>query len=282
MSKEAEHRALVARLFPHLPVQSFQSVGEGWTCYTYLVDGEWIVQLPRSGLAEEMLLKQIDVLPELALEVSGAVPVPELVSRDPLLMGYRKIAGVPLSEAPDDDVWPERLGRFLYDLHMVPPEFVGMRARGTDVVRQDLGRQLREFGERAFPLLSESDREAFAERFRAFMDDDANWRFAPCVTHGDLESAHILVTPAGDFAGVIDWEQVSVGDPAVDFAWMLHAEPAAGERALAAYGGTPDDRFRDRARFRYAMMPWYDVIHGLDASLPELVDAGLGDIRMRH
>jgi aminoglycoside phosphotransferase (APT) family kinase protein len=279
VSSEAEHRALVARLFPHLAVQSFEPVGGGRNCYAYEVDHEWIVQLPRSGAAEEMLLKQIAVLPELALEVSGAVPIPEIVLRDPLAMGYRKIAGAPLSEVRDDDLWPERLGRFLYDLHMVPPEFVGMRARGTAVVREDLGRQLGEFSDRVFPLLSGSERAASADRFRTFMDDEGNWRFAPCVTHGDIASAHILVTAAGDFAGVIDWEQVSVGDPAADFAWLLHAEPTAGERALAAYGGAPDEGFRDRVRFRYMLMPWYEVIYGLDAGEQGSVDEGLGRIR---
>ena len=35
-------------------------------------------------------------------------------------------AGVSLEEAPDG-LWPERLGRFLYDLHLMPPEYVGLR-----------------------------------------------------------------------------------------------------------------------------------------------------------
>lgn len=281
MSNEAEHRAMVAKLFPQIGVKSFKPVGGGRNCYTYEVDGEWIVQLPRSEEAEEMLLKQIAVLPELALEVSGAVPIPEMVSRDPLLMGYRKIAGEPLSRARDDDVWPERLGRFLYDLHMVPPEFVGMRGRGSGVVRDGLGAQIREFDDRVLSLLSDTDRDAASDRFRSFMGDDGNWRFAPCVTHGDIRSDHVLATPAGDFAGVIDWEQVSVGDPAIDFAWVLHEEPDAGERALAAYGGTPDDRFRDRARFRYQLMPWYEVVYGLESGESGLVARGLEAIRAR-
>jgi aminoglycoside phosphotransferase (APT) family kinase protein len=120
-----------------------------------------------------------------------------------------------------------------------------------------------------------------AERFRSFMGDAGNWRFAPCVIHGDIRPAHVLSTPAGDFAGVIDWEQVSVGDPATDFAWVLHEEPDAGERALSAYGGTPDDRFRDRARFRYQLMPWYEVVYSVESGESGSVARGLEAIRAR-
>ena len=254
MSEASEHRALLAQLFPQLTIDTFERVGDSRSCHVYEVDGEWIVQLPRSEAAGQILLKQIAVLPELALEVSGSVPIPELVSRDPVVMGYRKIAGEPLSDVRDSDVWPERLGRFLYDLHMVPPEFVGMRARGTGVVREELARKIAEFSDLVFPLVSGAERSAFEIRFRSFMEEEGNWRFAPCVTHGDIASSHILVTPVGDFAGVIDWDQVNVGDPAADFAWILHAEPLAGERALAAYGGTPDERFLDRAAFHYLLM----------------------------
>jgi hypothetical protein len=82
-----EHRALVARLFATLtPILSFESVGDGWTCDTYRVNGDWIVQLPRSERAAKTLTTQMDVLPELAREVSAPVPVPELVSRDPAAM----------------------------------------------------------------------------------------------------------------------------------------------------------------------------------------------------
>ena len=53
-------------------------------------------------------------------------------------MAYRRIEGAPCAERAELGMWPERLGRFLYDLHMVPPEFVGMRARGAADVRADV------------------------------------------------------------------------------------------------------------------------------------------------
>jgi aminoglycoside phosphotransferase (APT) family kinase protein len=275
-----EHRASVASLFETLtPIVSFEPVGDGWTCHTYRVNDDWIVQLPRSKRAAETLRIQMDVLPELAREVSAAVPVPELISRDPAAMAYRRIDGEAAGQAPG--VWPERLGRFLYDLHMVRPEFVGMRACGPDDVRLVLDRELADLRERVFPVLAPAEQGAFGDRFRTFLDDDRNWRFSSCVTHNDIVATHILVTTAGDLEGVIDWEEVAVGDPANDFAWLLGSESEAGEWTLAAYGGAPDDRFLERCAFRYMLMPWHDVVHGLDSGRSELVDAGLVRLRER-
>jgi aminoglycoside phosphotransferase (APT) family kinase protein len=276
----AAHRDSVALLFPSLvPIVSFEPVGDGWTCDTYRVNGDWIVQLPRTADAAESLRKQMDVLPELAREVSTAVPVPELVSRDPAAMAYRRIEG--LAATTTDGVWPERLGRFLYDLHMVRPEFVGMRARGSEVIRAALEAELATVSRHVLPLLSMDERNRLGGRLGTAMGDERTWRFSPCVTHNDLVAAHVLVNDEGDLAGVIDWEEVAMGDPAADFAWILGEEPDAGERALAAYGGAPDDRFRERCGFYFMVMPCRDVAFGLESGDDELVERGLALLRER-
>jgi aminoglycoside phosphotransferase (APT) family kinase protein len=278
----AEHdRTLVARAFPRLALETFEAVGAGWTSATYLVDGEWIVQVPTGDRAEERLLRQIEILPELAHDVSGALPVPELVSRDPVAMGYRRIEGAPYTEVGEEGMWPERLGRFLYDLHLVPPEFVGMRGVAPAHIREEQRAEIARLRSKVDPLLREGERAAFGARLDAYLEDDANWRFAPCVTHGDLGPEHILVTPDGDLAGVIDWEEVGMGDPVADFAWLLHAAPGAGERALAAYGGAPDPTFRHRGRVRFLLMPWHEVEYGLDTGRQAFVESGLAGVRER-
>jgi aminoglycoside phosphotransferase (APT) family kinase protein len=273
-----EHRVMIEGLFEALaPIAAFEPLGDGWTCDTYRVNGDWIVQLPRTERAAQRLRAQMDVLPELAREVSAAVPVPELISHEPAAMAYRRIDGVAASGG--EGIWPERLGRFLYDLHVVPPEFVGMRARGSDDVRAALGSQLEDFRVRVFPLLTAAERDASGERFRTFLEEERNWRFSPCVAHNDIGRAHVLVTETGDLAGVIDWEEVGIGDPSADLAWILGEEPEIGERTLAAYGGASDEGFRERCRFRFALAPWHDVRFGLDADRPEIVEAGLVALR---
>ena len=93
MTQADEHRAFVERRWPELGVRTFEPVGDGWDCFTYVVNGEWVFQFPRSPGATGSLATQIAVLPELAREVSSAIPSPEYTSTDPVCMGYARIAG---------------------------------------------------------------------------------------------------------------------------------------------------------------------------------------------
>jgi aminoglycoside phosphotransferase (APT) family kinase protein len=275
-----DHRAFVVKRWPELAVESFEPLGDGWDCFTYLANDEWVFQFPRLADADERLRKQIAVLPEIAREVSSAVPLPTYASVDPVCMGYRRIAGRPMS-ANVDGIWPERLGRFLYDLHLTPPEFVGMRASTPAAVRDELRAEVASLSHHVLPLLDPGERSRAERATAVFWEDDDNFRFAPCLTHGDMGPEHVLVTDAGDLAGVIDWGDTAVGDPACDLAWILHAMPAEGERVLGAYGGPPDDRFVVRTRFLFLLMPWHEVKYGVETGRLAFVESGLAGVRER-
>lgn len=280
MTHATEHRAFVERRWPELGVRTFEPVGDGWDCFTYLVNDEWVFQFPRSPGATESLAKQIAVLPELAREVSSAIPSPEFVSTDPVCMGYARIDGRPMS-ADVDGIWPERLGRFLYDLHLTPPEYVGMRALTAANVRDGLRAEVGVLSAHVLPLLSSAERATAERMLTALLDDDDNFRFATGLTHGDIGPAHVLITDAGDLAGVIDWGDLEVGDPVFDLAWVINAMPEVGERVLGAYGGPPDDRFLARSRFAFMLMPWHEVKHGAVSGQPVFVESGMAGVRER-
>ena len=273
-----------AERLPALAGAAARPVGDGWTCDTAeltATDGSvWIVQSPRSPYAAERLRAQGALLPELAHEISAAIPEPAAPLGEPPLLVYRRIDGRPCDEVPGG-IWPERFGRFLYDLHAVPPELVGLRAITAVQARDRTRATCAVLADAVLPRLDADEREAAEAMLAALLDDDEMWAFAPVLTHGDLGPEHVLVTPGGDLAGVIDWEEAALDDPAGDLAWWLHAMPAVGEHALAAYGGAPDRRFRERARIRFALMPWHEVVHGLGAGGPAFVDSGLAGVRDR-
>jgi aminoglycoside 2''-phosphotransferase len=195
-------------------------------------------------------------------------------------MGYRHLDGVACDRAPDG-IWPERFGRFLYDLHSVPPEFVGLRAVRAGTLRDRIWGTWDALAAEVLPLMDHQDRSSAERMLAATREDDDLWAFAPCLIHGDLGPEHVLVGPDGDLAGVLDWEEAAIGDPAWDFAWWLHELSGPAERALAAYGGAPDRRFRDRARLAHAIAPWHEVVHGLRTGEAAFVASGLEGARRR-
>jgi len=277
---DADPRVRIATVFPELDARDVRPIGTGWTVDTYEVDGGWIVQFPRDDRAAERLRAQIATLPELAAELPALVPEPTHVDADAPAIAYRKIDGVALDEAPDG-LWPERLGRFLYDLHLMPPEYVGLRGATASEVRTAMRAELDGFRDRVLPLLEAEESAEVDSRFAAFVDDDDLWRFAPCLTHRDLGPEHVLVSSTGDLAGVLDWEELGVDDPVADFAWLLHEMPEEGERALSAYGGAPDPAFRARGAVRYALMPFHEVLYGLDTDQEGYVASGVEGVRRR-
>jgi aminoglycoside 2''-phosphotransferase len=273
-------RARIQAVFPQIDAREIRAIGSGWSANTYDVDGAWVVQFARHDEAAEKLRRQIDTLPELAAELSALVPEPVYVDRDVPAIAYRRLHGVPLDEAPDG-LWPERLGRFLYDLHLMPPEYVGLRASSVARVRDDMREQLSWMRTDVVPLLKGDEATSCEERFDSFLEDDEAWRFAPCLIHDDIGPEHVLVSLSGDLVGVVDWEDLTVGDPVSDFAWLLHARPEDGERALGAYGGAPDPTFRMRAAFYYWLMPFHEVAYGVRTGQRAFVDTGIEGIRTR-
>lgn len=277
---ETEARERVTAAFPQLEAKTVTPIGDGWTVDTYDVDGEWIVQFPRSDYAADRLRSQMRVLPELAAELSAMVPAPVYTNMEIPAMAYHRLAGLPLDRAPDG-LWPERLGRFLYDLHLMPPEYVELRGRNASAVRAELSEELAEHRTAVLPLLDPDEATRFGERFTAFIDREDCWRFSACLVHGDIGPEHVLVSDTGDLVGVLDWEELDVGDPVSDFAWLLHARPDDGERVLGAYGGAPDQTFAERAAFRFFLMPFHEVMYGLQIDDPTFVASGIAGIRAR-
>jgi aminoglycoside phosphotransferase (APT) family kinase protein len=280
MTMREDPAARIDAVFPQIGAGAVRPMGTGWAAETFDVDGAWVVQFARDDEAADKLRRQIDTLPELAAELSALVPEPVFADRGVPAIAYRRLDGVALDRAPDG-LWPERLGRFLYDLHLMPPEYVGLRGATASGMREALGERLAWMRSDVVPLLTADEAKRCEERFDAFLGDDDLWRFAPCLTHGDIGPEHVLVSHTGDLVGVLDWEALSVDDPAADFAWLLHARPGDGERALGAYGGAPDQRFRSRAAFLFWLMPFHEVAHGLRTEQRAFVDRGLQGIRSR-
>jgi aminoglycoside phosphotransferase (APT) family kinase protein len=270
----------VTAAFPQLDARTVTPIGDGWTVDTYDVDGEWIVQFPRSDYAADRLRSQMRVLPELAAELSAMVPAPVYMDTEIPAMAYHRLSGLPMDQAPDG-LWPERLGRFLYDLHLMPPEYVELRGRNAAAVRAEFSEELAEHRATVLPLLEPDEAARFGERFTAFIDREDYWRFSACLVHGDIGPEHVLVSDTGDLVGVLDWEELAVGDPVSDFAWLLHARPDDGERVLGAYGGAPDQTFAERAAFRFFLMPFHEVAYGLEVDDPSFVASGIAGIRAR-
>lgn len=232
--------------------------------YDYLVAiaDEWVFRFPRRPVVEVALRYEIGLLPVLAAALPVEVPRFELVSEDPPFVAYRLIEGEPMrNEDPDGAL------AFLHalqeidhrDLELERPDWVGWF---TDLC----GR----FERDVLPML---DRDLRPKARELFAEVPSLAGFEPAIVHADLGPEHLLVRD-GLLHGVIDWGDVRVGDPALDYAWLLN---------VPFPEWSVDDELRRRARFYYRLGPWHEVHHGLRFGIDAYVRDGLdGIVRRLH
>jgi aminoglycoside phosphotransferase (APT) family kinase protein len=239
---------------------SLVEVDSGWDFKVLIVDDALVVRWPRHRLAVEEIEHEVELLPVLAPLLPVEVPRFEYVSREPWLVAYPLIAGEPLvAEDPDG------VRAFLDALHAVDVDAIpAQRPDWLETYRE----QADEFRRVVLPLLDPDERSR-GESLLAEVETLAG--FGPALTHSDLGPSHLLVRD-GNLVGVIDWGDARIGDPAIDYAWLLN-------------GPFPDwdvdDELRRRALFYHRLGPWFEVHYGDFTGRPEWVRSGLAGVRSR-
>lgn len=232
-------RTLLVDQHPDLADLPITTFANGWDNAMLRLGEHLLVRVPRRTLAAELVEHEQAYLPVLAPRLPTAVPAPVRVGRP--AWGYpwswsvlpwysgQALGTLPLADRASVAVG---LGEFLAALHQPAPEHVwqspyrGGSLRGrVDVVTARTTRYAPEHAERLM------------ETWRAAVDQpDAP---APRLwVHGDLHSLNVLVE-GGALAAVIDWGDVTAGDPACDLAiaWLGFGADAHS-RLRATYDAT--------------------------------------------
>ena len=238
----------------------FAEIDDGWDFKVLILEGEWVLRIPRSEPAAEELEKEIGLLPTLGPALPVEIPRFTYVSHDPPFVVYPLIRGEPLR---GED--PGGVRAFLAALHSFAPD-------GVEVPRPDwleIYRKHREdWRHMVLPLLAATEQVA-AEALLAEIETLAD--FVPALVHCDLGPSHLLCRD-GRLAGVIDWGDTKIGDPAIDYAWLLNVPFSDWD---------VDDELRRRALIYHRLAPWFEVEYGVRREQPLWVETGLAGVRSR-
>ena len=235
-------------------------IDDGWDYKVLILDGGWVLRIPRHRLALEELEKEIELLSAIADRLPVEVPRFAHVSREPRFVVYPLIRG---SRFSDED--PQGVRAFLDALHAISPDEAP--APRPDWLETYRG-QADEFRRVVLPLLDPGER-ARGEALLAEVETLTG--FAPALTHSDLGPEHLLVDE-GRLVGVIDWGDARIGDPALDYAWLLNVPFPDWE---------VDEELRRRALVYHRLGPWFEVHYGVFTEQPDWVRSGLAGIRSR-
>lgn len=241
-------------------VQGVTIIDDGFDFKVILVNDAWVVRIPRREGVLDAFETEVALLPALAEALPVEVPRFEHVSREPPFVVYPLIRGTPLV---DEDAAGVRA--FLDALHSLKVSVLPVEP--ADWV-ESYRAQCNRFEELVFPLLNDTLRSGA----RALFDEvDSLTGFERALVHCDLGPEHMLVRD-GRLAGVIDWGDTRIGDPALDYSWLLH-------------GPFPDwdvdPELRRRARFYHRLAPFFSVNYGVFTKQPDYVERALATLSSR-
>ena len=242
-------RALLRDQFPELAALDLVELEAGWDNFIFRLGDELVVRLPRRALAAGLVAHEQQWLPVLAPRLPLAIPAPVGAGRPG--RGYPWswsvcpwFHGAPAHVAPvaDPKDAAAQLGGFIAALHVdAPPDAPPNPFRGGPLApRDDVVR------ERAASLSDVVDDVAVVDRWAA-LSATPPWDRPPVWLHGDLHPGNVLVTD-GRISAVIDFGDITAGDPATDLAvaWMLLPETA--RLTLRRAAGDVDDHTWSRAQ----------------------------------
>ncbi len=272
VSPELVHRLLTDQ-HPDLAGLGIEVLANGWDNMVCRLGRDYLVRLPRRAASAGLVANEQRWLPGLAGCLPLPVPAPVRIGRPgrgypwawsvvPYLPG-EIAARTPPAEPGEAAL---ALGGFLAALHRPAPADAPVNpVRGIPLAGRAAGvaahlPQLDDVAERAAALGVWESATAAPE-----------WDGPPVWLHGDLHPANILVD-RGRLGAVIDFGDITAGDPATDLAvaWMILPAPQR-EEFRRAYGRADDSTWA-RARGWALALALVFLTHSADNPLM----AGIG------
>lgn len=281
-------RELLVLQQPDLADLPLKLLANGWDNVLFRLGDELVVRLPRRALAAALVEHEQTWLPLLAPRLPLPIPAPARVGVPAVGYPWRwsvvpYLRGEIAASAPfgDPASAAAALGGFVRALHEpAPADAPANPFRGVPIAQRDDAFRLR---------LSDLADHVPADAVTRVWDDALArpTSSGPSVwLHGDLHPANLLVRD-GELAAVLDFGDLTSGDPATDLsvAWMAFS---ASDRAVfrSAYGNADDDMWA-RARGWACGLALAFLAHSSDNPLMAAIgsrtlDAVLADAGARH
>jgi aminoglycoside phosphotransferase (APT) family kinase protein len=245
--QEASVRQDIEQEIPGFVVESVEFEGEGDFCRAYAVNGEWIMRFAWNEEGSRSLEREAALLPRLAPAVGLVIPGIVYFGRQResglAFVGYPRIEGVELTRELLDGLGPvERegcaraLADFLRGVHgfsvdearragVVECQYPfgrteeGVTQGSAEEIYHKEGARLMEY-----PQVDAEVRGYVARLVERAIEAPRKSGLRAGLVHGDLSGEHVLFDEAvGRIAGVIDFSDVVITTPLLDFVYLYRA-----------------------------------------------------------
>jgi aminoglycoside phosphotransferase (APT) family kinase protein len=239
-------RELLAGQHPDLAHLPLTACGSGWDNALFRLGDDLLVRLPRRAASAPLVEHEQRWLPRLARRLPLPVPVPVRVGRTAGRFPWswsivRWMPGESAAVSPPSDFTAaaSMLGAFVRALHMPAPHDAPRNPyRGIPLAdRSDA------VHDRVTRVEDQVDTSAILALWEA-ASRAPRWTGPPLWIHGDLHAGNVLVAD-GRISAVVDFGDLTAGDPATDLAigWMML--PASARSQFRSSARQPPDTIDD-------------------------------------
>lgn len=240
---EINHEIITGLLksqFPALSHLEIALLDSGWDNENYRLGSDYIIRLPRREVAAKLLLHEVAWLPRLRDKLPIPIPAPIGVGKPDANYPWHWSI-IPWFDGKSADLHPPleteafKLISCMQILHRQNPENAPYNpSRSVPLSTKDEAIQTRiERLKQKTDLISPKIETPWQDGIHA------PGPTSPCLLHGDLHPRNIIVR-GGEIEALIDWGDITAGDPATDLAclWMLFENEAIRQEALHQYGAS--------------------------------------------
>ncbi|MFQ6124638.1 MAG: phosphotransferase family protein [Candidatus Heimdallarchaeota archaeon] len=172
-----------------------------------------------------------------------------------------------------------QIAEFLSTLHSFPVEKAVELGVSRNQKKERILTLYQWIQQKVFPILKRQEQEWTRNRFESFLKNEQFFLYTPVLIHGDFSSDHILFDKDQAKIGIIDFGDVTIGDPAGDFSCLADYGVTFDQQVQAKYQSNIDSIFLQRRTFYRDCIGFWEILGGIDLNNPKYVDIGL--IRLR-
>jgi len=277
----------VRSIFPQIERSQVQFLYHG-TYNVYLVNDHYIFRFPSiyhpPKRRREYVRREVKLLKLLKSHLSTPIPEPEFIDFkiDTPFMGYQMIPGerfskLYLNASPEQlRGLGEQIGHAVGEFHSLKEIVLNGEAGSftPESYRSEQSAIFDRVQDEVYPRLSTNQREWTESIFNDFLESDENFEFEPVIAHSDLYTTNILVDPPTlSLTGIIDFENVGLYDPAVDFIFLREGIDLL-KSLLHVYPHRIDPTLGDRVTYIIGKQPFFYFLKGFDFGIDRMVKFG--------
>lgn len=236
----------------HEPIRQVRAVHTGWDHDVCILNDSWVFRVPKKAITvnreEEKLLKNLQSKTNIVLPTFTICTTPD--GNEAMLYPY--ISGDPISLNMSDvalKIAASQLGAFLTNLHQLEAASYSLPKRDR-LYYDALYEKIRSFYPDLPAVVIDHTERLFVELQPV----------CTAVVHGDLRSAHILWEKSTSQVGIIDFSDMHVGDPAIDFVGISQISSDFLNQVLSKYDVANKEEICQRADQLAKLGLYYELL----------------------